>query len=292
RRPPQLRGRIFRGSQVVARGLLTKHELRSSAWRPLFRDIYADAELTVAHHTRCAVVGRFLLPEGAAIAGRSAAALYGATTHADEDGMVEVAVPSGTRFGPMAGLRVHTATLAPDDIRLNAGVPVTSPVRTCWDLARWVELVETVALVDQLLARRVVAVSELRDYALGRAGDRGWRLTLRAADLADPGSESPQESRLRVRLVLAGLPRPETQYVVHDRGRFVARVDLAWPDAKVAVEYDGLWHNHPEQFHRDRRRLNRLLDSGWLVLHVTAQRMRDDFAGLLAELRAALRRRR
>jgi very-short-patch-repair endonuclease len=59
----------------------------------------------------------------------------------------------------------------------------------------------------------------------------------------------------------------------------------------VAVEYDGLWHGDPEQFHRDRRRLNRLLGEDWIVLHVTARRFREDFGGFLAELHHALRTR-
>ncbi|MEQ4305947.1 hypothetical protein ABNF97_31950 [Plantactinospora sp. B6F1] len=219
------------------------------------------------------------------------AVLYGVTNLTEQDTPVEVVVPSGIRFGPMAGLRVHTVDLAPDDVLARQGIPVTTPKRTCWDLARWIDLVEAVALVDQFLARRIVTTPELRDHALRRTGDRGWRLMLRVVDLADPGSESPQESRLRVRLVLAGVPRPETQYVVQDRRGFVARVDLAWPDVRVAVEYDGLWHNDSAQFHRDRQRLNRLLGSDWLVLHVTAQRLRDDFDGIVTELRAALRRR-
>lgn len=105
----------------------------------------------------------------------------------------------------------------------------------------------------------------------------------------DPGAESPQESRLRVRIVVAGLPPPVTQYVVERDGRFVARVDLAWPEYRVAVEYDGVWHAESDQIHRDRRRLNRLLGSDWIVLHVTARRLRDDLEGFLAELRAALR---
>lgn len=290
RRPPRLRGTVFRGSQAVADGLLTRNELRSSAWRPLFRDIYADAELPVPHRTRCALVARWLIPDGAAIAGRSAACLYGATS-LDEQAPVEVVVPAGTRFGPVAGLRIHSTTLADQDVRRRDGVPLTTAHRTCWDLARWLDPVEAVTMIDQFLTRRIVTAPGLRDYALARAGDRGWRLALRAVDLADPGAESPQESRLRVRLVLAGLPRPETQYVVSDRGRFVARLDLAWPEVKVAVEYDGLWHGDPGQFHLDRRRLNRLLGNDWIVLHVTAQRLRDDFDGFVAELRAALRRR-
>ncbi|WP_406068078.1 hypothetical protein [Micromonospora sp. NBC_01638] len=168
---------------------------------------------------------------------------------------------------------------------------MTSPTRTCWDLARWLDVVEAVVVIDTMLASRLTDVPALREYALSRAGRRGWRSLLRAVDLADAGAESPQESRTRVRLVLAGLPRPQTQWVVANQGRFVARLDLAWPQFKVAVEYDGLWHNDPEQLHRDRRRLNRLLGGNWIVLHVTARRLRDDFDGFLAEVRAALRTR-
>jgi very-short-patch-repair endonuclease len=291
RRPPELRGRIFRGSRVIARGLITRNELRSGAWRPLFRDIYADAQMRVSHRTRCAAVARWLIPEGAAIAGRSAAALYGAgVVHHHEP--IEVIVPGPRRLGPVAGLRVHTAALASGDVVQRDGILVTSPQRTCWDLARWLDLVEAVVVIDALLASRVLTAPRLRDYALSRAGDRGWRLMLRAVDLADAGAESPQESRVRVRLVLAGLPRPETQYVVAHNGRFVARLDLAWPDFKVAVEYDGLWHGDAEQFHEDRRRLNQIFGNDWIVLHVTAKRLRDDFEGFVAEVRTALHSRR
>ncbi|WP_203741611.1 endonuclease domain-containing protein [Catellatospora bangladeshensis] len=94
-----------------------------------------------------------------------------------------------------------------------------------------------------------------------------------------------------VGLVLAGLPRPVTQHVVEDRGRFVARVDLAWPEYRVAVEYDGVWHAQADQFHRDRQRLNRLVGQDWIVLHLTAQRLRDDLPAFTAEVRTALRTR-
>jgi very-short-patch-repair endonuclease len=202
-----------------------------------------------------------------------------------------VLVPVGQRFGPVAGLSVHTAEVAEADVRLKAGIPVTTPLRTCWDLAQWLPVEEAVARVDGLAGQRLVRIDELRGSAHDRLGLRGWKRMLRVAELVDPGAESVQESRLRVRLVLAGLPRPVTQFVVERDGRFVARLDLAWPDLRVAVEYDGLWHGDPEQFHRDRRRLNRLLGEDWIVLHVTARRFREDFGGFLAELHHALRTR-
>ncbi|MEH0937021.1 endonuclease domain-containing protein [Micromonospora psammae] len=326
RRPPQLRGRIFRGSTAVSRGLLTRNDLRSSAWRSLFRDVYADSHLRVSHRDRCRAVTRWLVPPGTAVAGRSAAALYGAGRVAPDEPIdvlmsTSLAAPQPTdatttdttgtyaadggttvaqgrsvtltrpRRGPATGLRVHRAELDPGDVVDRAGILVTTPARTCWDLARWLDVVDAVVVIDSLLARRLTDVPALREYALARAGRRGWRSLLRAVDLADPGAESPPESRTRVQLVLAGLPRPRTQWVVSDHGRFVARLDLAWPELKVAVEYDGLWHDDPEQFHRDRRRLNQLLGGDWIVLHVTAKRLREDFPGFVAEVRAALRSR-
>jgi very-short-patch-repair endonuclease len=70
-------------------------------------------------------------------------------------------------------------------------------------------------------------------------------------------------------------------------GREVARVDFAWPDRKVAVEYDGLWHAEPGQFAKDRRRLNRLREAGWTVVFVTAADMHRP-ADLVARIAAAL----
>ncbi|MEV4656151.1 hypothetical protein [Micromonospora sp. NPDC049301] len=287
RRPTRLQRRVFRGSHAVAQGLLTSTELRSTAWRPLFRDVYADAQLVVTHHTRCAAAVRWVLPPGVVIAGRSAAALYGAASVADHE-PIDVLVPAGQRFGPVSGLVVHTGAVAETDVVVRAGIPLTTPVRTCWDLAQWLPTEEAVAIVDRLAARRMVVLAQLRGEARARVGSRGWKRAVRVADLADAGAESAQESRLRVRIVLAGLPPPVTQFVVERDGRFVARLDLAWPHLRVAVEYDGLWHHDPEQFHRDRRRLNRLLGEDWIVLHVTAKRLREDFAGFLAELRQAL----
>ncbi|MET8279579.1 hypothetical protein [Micromonospora sp. NPDC005174] len=290
RRPARLQGRVFRGSLAVADGLLTPAELRSSAWRPLFRDVYADAQLEITHRTRCAAAAQLVLPPGVVIAGRSAAALYGATT-IDRSEPVDVLVPTGQRFGPVSGLVVHVGAIDDADVTRHQDIPVTTPTRICWDLAQWLPTEEAVAIVDRLAHQHLVALAPLRANARARIGHRGWRRMVRVADLADAGSESTPESRLRVRIVLAGVPTPVTQFVVEREGRFLARLDLAWPHLKVAVEYDGLWHDDPEQFHRDRRRLNRLVGEDWIVLHITAKRFREDFDGFLDELRQALRSR-
>lgn len=292
RRPPQLRGRIFRGADAVRAGLLTRDDLRGPVWRRVFRGIYADAALATSHQQRCRAAAWYLLPAGAAIAGRSAASLYGIGLVRDSD-PVEVVTPWSARFGPVSGLTIHVADLPAEDVRVADGVRRTSPLRTCWDLALWLPAPDAVAYLDLIVARRLATTATLAAYLRQRAGQRGWRRLLRAVSLVDPAAGSPQESRLRVRLVEAGLPKPVSQHVIEADGAFVGRVDLAWPRHRVALEYDGRWHDHPERFDADRARLNRLVTTGgWLILHATSGRLRDEFDGLVADIRAALRSRR
>ena len=115
----------------------------------------------------------------------------------------------------------------------------------------------------------------------------------RVLDLVDGRAESPQETRLRARLVLAGLPPPEVQFRILHEGRFVARVDLAWPAWRIAIEYDGLWHvGSRPQMGLDRRRLNALFRAKWHIVHVTADMLRDEFEKILGEIRSVIRERR
>ena len=287
-RPPQLASKIFLGNDAVRRGLLTRDQLRSEAWQSPFRGIYADSRLSITHRMRCVAAARWLLPPDTVIAGRSAALFHGGLSPGDSD-PVEVLTPPVGRRRSSIGIAAHTGTWDADDVQTLGVVPVTVPARTCWDVACWHDTVTAVVVVDSLLARRAVTVPALVGYANDRLDRRGGQRLLRVAALADGGAESPQESRLRVRLVLDHIPRPTTQHVITDGGRFVARTDLAWPDLKVAVEYDGRWHDTADQFERDRERLNRMKSAGWVVLQVTAKRLHHDFDGFLAELRAVLR---
>jgi very-short-patch-repair endonuclease len=86
----------------------------------------------------------------------------------------------------------------------------------------------------------------------------------------EPASESPMESRERMLLVLAGLPRPQAQVPVHDTlGRFVGRPDLYYPERRLGLEYDG--GTHRETLAEDNRRQNLLLDAGVKLLRFTAR---------------------
>lgn len=277
---------MFRGRDAVAQGLLTPAALRTTAWRRLFHGVYVDAQVSVTHPLRCSAALRYLLPPKAVIAGRSAAQLHGAGVGYPDD-PVEVLVPSEVRSRRPAGVLIHRGAVPETDVRTVRGLRVTEPLRTCWDLSQWCDPPAAVTVVDRLAAAGRVFDLELAELAAERRGVRGHRRFATVAGLVDQRAESPPESELRVRLVLAGLPRPDSQYRVFVAGRFVARVDLAWPQWRIAVEYDGAWHGRPGQLHADRRRLNKLFAAGWIVLHVTSVRLRDDLDRIISEIRAA-----
>jgi very-short-patch-repair endonuclease len=96
------------------------------------------------------------------------------------------------------------------------------------------------------------------------------------------------ESVLRWLIHEAGLPAPDLQYVVTRGGRFVGRVDLAWPDAKLLVEFDGDVHRERRVFVEDVRRQNGLVLAGWTVLRFTSADVRGRPQWVIQAIRAAL----
>ena len=167
------------------------------------------------------------------------------------------------------------------------GLRVTSAVRTIGDLGCRLPLTDAVALLDMALHRRLVTRVRLRDWATTHVGYRGIRRLKRALDLTDPAAESVMETRLRLLLVLAGLPHPRCQVSLRDDcGLFVARPDLYYPDAHLAIEYDGATHH--ESLAADNRRQNRLIDSGYRLLRFTAGDVLDAPAAVVSIVRRAL----
>ena len=115
----------------------------------------------------------------------------------------------------------------------------------------------------------LVALPELTAYFANKRRLRNLRIGERLLDWVEPLSESPMETRLRVLGLESGLPRPVAQLNVFDPWRvFVARLDLAYPELKVAVEFDGALHW--EQRREDDRRRDALRRLGWIVLVFSA----------------------
>ena len=284
-RPAALHGRVFRGSQQIAEGRITRGQLRGPAWRRLLPDVYACSTVPVTHRLLARAVGGLLLPD-AVVSGRSAAVLWGADLATAED-VVECTIDASRRAGAVRGVRVTRRALSDAEVVRRDGVLVTSPVRTALDLGRVEPADEAVVCVDAFLRLRLVTLEEVRSAAQATTG-AGCRGIRRAVARADGRAESPRETRLRLLLHASGLPRPVAQHVVVDRdGRFVARADFAWPELRIALEYEGAWHGAPRQVGKDRRRLHALTAAGWTVVFVTAADLADPVL-LVARVGAAL----
>jgi uncharacterized protein DUF559 len=108
--------------------------------------------------------------------------------------------------------------------------------------------------------------------------------------LVDAGAESPRETWLRLLLIRAGFPTPQTQIPVHDEyGQLVAVLDMGWEAVKLAVEYDGDHHRTDRrQFNKDIRRAEALNDLGWINIRITAE---DTEGGVIARISAGWDRR-
>ena len=217
------------------------------------------------------------------VAGRSAATWWGVDLAGPTDD-VELLVPRESRAGGTAGISVRRTAVSGQEVCVVDGVRVTSRLRTTIDLARTHPPADAVALVDRFAAPADLGLAREDAQALTGRDCRHVRDVLARGDgLAG----SPQETRVRLLIAGSPLPPPVAQFTVRHRGAFVARVDFAWPEHRLALEYDGLWHAEPGQFAADRARLNRLLAAGWRVVFVTAADLRRPEA-LLARIAAAL----
>jgi hypothetical protein len=261
-------GGPFRGTEAVARGLVTPDRLYGPRFRRVFPDIYlhADQQLDQAARSRAAYL--LVAGQGGVLAGYSAALLLGADC-VPAGAPPEVLVP---RFQKRcAGLRIRYATLAAEDMEERDGCRLTTAERTAWDLARRLPTTEAVVVLDAVARVAPFRPAALLDRRARQPGARGCRRLDELVALADPRAESPGETRLRVRLVRAGLPPPEVQYRISDEYGFVlARADLAYPGAKLALEYDGAVHFDRNAAHHDRQRDAILAGHGWLTIRLCA----------------------
>jgi G:T-mismatch repair DNA endonuclease (very short patch repair protein) len=277
---------VFRGTWAVRAGVLTPDQLRSGAWRRLRRDVYADAALPVDHVLQARGVSLVAPPE-AAFGGLTAVALWGGHDFAAPDDAVEVVVPPGVRWQPGPGVAVRTRTLDGDVVHDPPRLRRTGRARTAVDLIRRGDVDDGVVLLDRLVTAGIVRLDDVRDAVADLRRGRGSRLAREIVGLADGLAASPPETRLRLVMLRAGLPTPVAQFRVFDDDGLIARVDFAYPELRIAIEYDGAWHAESGQFARDRRRLNRLRAAGWRVVFVTAADMYDPEA-LVRQIARAL----
>jgi len=238
--PEQLRQLPFTLAQARSAGL-TRGALRSPWWRRLFRGVWVHADVPESLELRLSAL-RLVLPADAVVCGPTAAWLYGADIRRDGDLDVHVYVPPGTRIRSRAGLLVSQAQLADADVWVTRQVTVTSAVRTVFDCLRLRDEDDAIVAADALTHLRCTTVDAVAAYIASRPSLRHCRTAKERLALVEPKTESPMETRLRLLLLRAGLPRPQPQWEVFRGRTFVARLDFAWPAVQVAVEYDGADH--------------------------------------------------
>lgn len=268
---------VFLGSHAVADGAVTRRQLQSGLYRRLMHNVYADPRL-VADHQLFARGALLVLPETAALGGRSAAAWYGAPFASSTDAVLAVAPPDTSWRGPR-GVRVHRRPLGAHDVVTledeGGLVRLTSPLRTAWEVCALETRANAVALLDGMTRAGHLDPASLGRLVMSTRGQWGSRRVAKVVPLVDGRSESPPESWVRVACVRAGLPAPVPQYDVVDSGEWLGRVDLAWPEARLIVEYEGAYHFEELQISRDDRRYRRLVAAGWRVIRLSAPDLRD-----------------
>jgi hypothetical protein len=176
------------------------------------------------------------------------------------------------------------------DIKRRHGVPVTSPAQTFCHLARFLGLVDLVALGDRLVKKGRCTPAELVAYAdawPGQCRDEA----LRAARLVRERVDSVPETALRLLMVLAGLPEPQVDIRIYDAdGELRFRIELGFEEVRLAIEYDGRWHDTDEQRQHDQSRRTELsTNDDWTFVIVRAEDLYEQPELLLERLAAELR---
>jgi len=291
--PGSLHGACTRGQAL---DVLGRYGLRlaidNGHLAPLWRGVLVDPARLLDPRTRAAAACVVIGPT-AVLCGLTALRLYGCP--AAESGTVHVITPYNRWSRCHNGLRVHQGRV-PADSRLTLdGLPIVALDLAVCDVLCTVPRRLALACADQAVATQPRAeqagfVKQVAERLASRADRRGTRRASGLLDLVDGAAESPPESSLRLVVVDAGFPVPEVQYEICTMdGLLLWRLDMAWPQVRVALEYDG-FAAHAGREARDATREQDLERRGWLIVRATAADLRDP-GRVLRELAVSFARR-
>lgn len=183
-----------------------------------------------------------------------------------EELLLHLSAHAGEERSRRKDIRGHSIALPLSHVTVHEGMRVTTPARTWLDCAALIAPEHLLAMGDALYAQELAEETELHEMLRWGARRRGIVSARELLPLLNGGAESPGESRLRYHIWKAGLPMPEVNPEVFVRGVFLARLDLAYRAARLAVEYDGDWHGYTVD--DDEARRSRLRMAGWEVIVV------------------------
>lgn len=257
---------IFTSAAAVRAGV-DRRRLKGPEYRRLMRGVYMSAQPPPSLRTQA----RFLLeviPPARFACHHTAAALWRAVTPTASD------IHLGTRkrrHSTCDGVRLHFYTHEPELV-WHRGLWLTSPAQTFLDLAAFLEFIDLLVLGDSLVRRTDVTPSHLREFVADRHSTGARRAREVAAHVRSK-VDSPNESRLRLLITSAGMAEPTIGHIVQLGPRH-RRLDLSYPDLKLAIEFDGRYHIDREaQWDKDILRREELEALGWRFLVITSTAM-------------------
>ncbi|WP_018601644.1 type IV toxin-antitoxin system AbiEi family antitoxin domain-containing protein [Mycobacterium sp. 155] len=215
----------------------------------------------------------------------TAAAIHGFDTEGPPD--LHVLNPPGGQLRSADGLVVHRRDGGPLTFVDNRYT--TAPAWTAIEVARTLRRPRALATLDAALRSGTCIRADLWRAALDQAGRRGIVNVRNLIALADGRAESPMESEARLVMLDGGLPTPELQYEIIDGNGQLRRLDFAWPQQRVAVEYDSLdWHGNPDALRDDRRRTAALMGVRWIVIAIVGEDVHHRQGEMVARINAQL----
>jgi very-short-patch-repair endonuclease len=240
--------------------------VRGPRFRRLLPTVYVAREVEVTPRLM-AEAAALVLPGTAWLSHSTAASLQGLPV--PHDVTVHACVPSAAdrrlRGTLTVRVRPRPATAYVDNLLVTTGPDLFG------EMGELVGLVDLVVLGDAMVARRLATPARLMEAATTlRHSHRA--AVVRAASLVRARVDSPMETRLRLLLVLAGLPEPQVNPEIRGDG-FRTRVDLCYPQLQLVIEYDGQQHRADDltQWDRDNDRLAWFAQHGWEVLPVISR---------------------
>lgn len=288
--PEGLHGAYLRSELARLIGAYAVREaVRQGTLATFCRGVLVDPNTATTTWTRAACA-LLLAGPGAAISGFTALELYGCT--AAPAGPIDVLSPYHRKLHRRSGIAAHHGRVEAGDVCDLRELRVMEIDHALAEVLCRGNRYEAFACADQVLALAPPAGrAELRATALARMrarpDPRGRKRATVLLSLASGEAESPAESWCMLRLYDAGLPVPQRQYWVLDiEGRELYRLDFAWPELRLAVEYDGYAaHAGRERF--DAARAEDLRRRGWTVIRASSADLRDP-GPLIAAIRSAM----
>jgi len=257
----------FSRAEARAAGISAK-VLTGGRYRRLFHDLHVSAEVVVTPAVRAKAVLK-TCPPGSQVSHFTAAELWGAIVPSQP--LTHVSCPQPGPRSERRGVGSHRLSRHAKVSRFR-GIRLSTPEQTFIDLACVLSLVDLVVLGDSLVRAKRTTTARL----VGAVDDwPGWgsRPARRAAGFVREGVDSAMETRLRMLMVLAGLPEPVVNHIVYDAmGRWAKRFDLSYPDLKLVIEYDGRQHaENDAQWDHDLDRRENLDGDGWRMIVIRSK---------------------